>query len=97
MLRGHDIRDTAKTMRDIVRREIADGKTMDKVRHNKLLHQRIKDTNRLPVVKPVVSLRGGDIRNIIQEGRKKAQANKANSIFMTHSHPVVNKVNSGYI
>lgn len=97
MLRGHDIRDTAKTMRDMVRREIADGKTMDKVRHNDLLHTRIKDTNRLPVVKPVVSLRGGDIRNIIQEGRKKAQSNKANSIFMTHTQPVVNKVISGYI
>ena len=80
-MRGHDSRDTQKVMRDMMRRKIADGKTQDVLRHNELLHKRIKDVSRLQAVKPVLSTRGGDVRHLIQEGRKKAQFNKANSAF----------------
>lgn len=98
-MRGHDNRDTAKTIRDMVRRKIADGKTADSMRHNDLLHSRIPDPpqGRMPFVKPVVSLRGGDVRHLVQEGRKKAQFNKATGVFQTHSQPVVNKVFSGFL
>lgn len=80
-MRGHDSRDTQKVMRDMMRRKIANGKTQDVLRHNTLLHDRIKDVSRLQPVKPVLSTRGGDVRHLIQEGRKKAQFNKANSAF----------------
>jgi hypothetical protein len=96
VIRGHDERDMVKNMRDQLRRHIADGKTHDNLRHNVLLHSRVKDINRLKAVKPVVSLRGGDLRNIVQEGRKKAQFKKASSIFMTHTQPVVNKVSHSF-
>ena len=95
-LRGHDERDVVKNMRDQVRRTIADSKTHDVLRHNCLLHNRVKDLSRLKPVKPVVSLRGGDIRNIVQEGRKKAQSKKAGTLFMTHTQPINNKVSHSF-
>ena len=95
-MRGMDNKDIVKTARDVVRRGIADGKSSDLLRHNELLHNRVKDIRRLNVPKPVISVRGGDIRNIIQEGRKKAQHNKAHSPFTVHSQPSKNKYFSGY-
>jgi len=80
-VRGMDSRDKVKCMRDMMRRKIADGKTQDVLRHNTLLHNRVKDVSRLQLLKPVLSTRGGDVRHLIQEGRKKAQFNKANNPF----------------
>jgi len=95
-MRGMDNRDVVKTARDVMRRGIADDRTQDKLRHNNLLHNRITDIKRLKPVKPVISIRGGDIKNIIQEGRKKAQFNKATSPFTIHSQPVKNHYFSGF-
>ena len=96
LLRGHDERDMVKNMRDQVRRSVADSKTHDVLRHNVLLHNRVKDVSRLKAVKPIVSLRGGDLKNIVQEGRKKAQFKKSSSLFMTHTQPIVNKVSHSF-
>lgn len=72
---GMDSRDMVKCKRDQFRRQ-ADLMRTDVRRPNDLFAPKSVSVS-LRKVKPVVSTRGTDIRHIIQEGRKKAQYNKA--------------------
>tara|TARA_R110001632_G_scaffold79926_2_gene178928 strand:- start:134 stop:466 length:333 start_codon:yes stop_codon:yes gene_type:complete len=93
-LRGGSDTDMVKNARDKLRANIDLSRT-DLKRHNILFNNTLNN-QRLKAVKPVISLRGGDIRNLVQEGRKKAQFNKALSVFTTHSNPVNNKVSHAF-
>lgn len=72
---GMDSRDMMKCKRDQFRRQ-ADIMRTDIRRPNDLFSPKSVSVN-LRRVKPVISTRGTDIRHIVQEGRKKAQYNKA--------------------
>lgn len=89
-VRGMDDRDSVKCMRNIVRKQI-DLKTTDLRRGHDIFANVTKAQN-LRKVKPVISTRGGDSRNMVQEGRKKAQHNKANSPFNKYTIPFNQKI-----
>lgn len=90
-MRGVDERNIVKDIRDSVRRGNDLIANNDFKRHNELFDRKLRATVPKPVL-PTVSSRGGDMRNMVCEGRKKAQFKKAATVFMTHSVPVSNKV-----
>lgn len=94
LAQGHDNRDVVKSVRDVARREIS--KLKEETRRHNDFDRRIPDVSKLRTIRPVIAPRGGDIKNIIQEGRKKAQHNKAYSPFMSRVEPIKHKYMSGY-
>lgn len=93
-IRGIDFRDGVKTERDQQRFKIAYEKQNYNRRPDILLNNS-KDSFKLKPSKPVISMRGSDNRNQVLEGRKKAQYNKVNTPFMSHSQPVDSKIKQG--
>ena len=93
-VRGMDLRDGVKTERDQQRYNISYDKDVDKRRPDTFL-KNPKDGFKLKSNKPVISMRGSDERHQIIEGRKKAQYNKANTTFMSHTQPVDTKIQQG--
>lgn len=79
-VRGIDSRDIVADHRNQVRRVVDLAANCDLRRHNEFHKPKLKD-EMLKRVRPVLSTRGGDMRHIISEGRKKAQHNKAHNPF----------------
>ena len=90
-MRGVDERNIAMDIRNSVRRGNDMIANNDFKRPNDLFDKRLVARN-LPNLIPVVSKRGGDMRNLVQEGRKKEQFKKAATLFMTHTNPIGAKV-----
>lgn len=86
--RGMDHREIVKDARNAVRRGLEIGKT-DLRRVNELYEPKAKKQVSLRRAKPVVSTRGGDVRNIVQDARKRSQFKKAHSDFTKLAHAPV--------
>jgi len=80
MNRGMDHRDIVKDGRNAMRRGIELSKN-DYRRPNLLFDPKAKLQQSLKKSKPIVSTRGGDVRNIVCEARKRSQFKKAHSDF----------------
>lgn len=91
-MRGVDERHIVKDMRDSARRGNDMIANNDFKRHNDLFDKRLVARNLPTNPLPVVSKRGGDMRNMVQEGRNKEQFKKAATMFMTHTNPIGAKV-----
>ena len=89
-MRGMDSKDLVMCHRNMIRAGIDLART-DLRRPHKIL-DKTGPSQILKFVKPVISVRGGDNRNMIQEARKKAQHNLANSVFTKFSVPTNNKI-----
>ena len=96
MNRGMDIRDKVKCMRDEIRfkNELVDN--MDFRRPNQL-YSKYQPAKSQPILKAVVSARGGDLRNVVKQGREKAQFKKAIEPFTQLTQPQNFKLGGGYI
>ncbi len=94
VLRGVSDTNLVKNAREQLR-AVAETAKNDPRRHNAIFDNPLKN-QRLVAKRPVISVRGGDLRNIVQEGRKKAQFNKAFSVFTAHTAPINHKVSHAF-
>tara|TARA_R100000541_G_scaffold11969_5_gene20240 strand:- start:2267 stop:2572 length:306 start_codon:yes stop_codon:yes gene_type:complete len=95
-IRGMDNRDMVKVLRDKQRYDIAYNKdNTSNIFRKDIFRESPKDMTKLKLNKPVISMRGSDIKDQVLEGRKKAQYNKVNTPFMSYSQPVDTKITQG--
>jgi hypothetical protein len=94
--RGHDIRDREKTARDVIRNAVDLSDNIDFRRPNQLysLYQRAQPQL---IAKPVISMRGGNLKDMVKQGREKAQFNKSMSNFTQTAIPNKMKIGGGFI
>ena len=96
IMRGMDNRDMVKCMREQTRFNNEFMAKTDFRRPHAFKSMYQKPSN-MPVPKPVVSARGGDLKDIVKQGREKAQFNKAVSPFTQTTIPNKMKIGGGYI
>jgi len=91
-----DIRDKVKCMRDMARHANNLSDNIDFRRPNEIFSKYQKATSQ-PILKAVVSARGGNMSDMVKQGREKAQFNKSMSNFTQTAIPNKMKIGGGYI
>ena len=95
-VRGRDQRDRVLTMNNRARYDVAYSKdnAVNKFRPDTFLGKDPKgNPNQLkPQVNQAPFKRGGDVKDMVMEGRKQAQQSKSNSSFTRFSVPVNSKI-----